>query len=258
MDIVNDRLKLPIWMPKFILSKYFHSKDEVQDEGFKNNCECRQKSECATFFCIPCEIGHVCRKTHSNLTCKNKEDHVYLQVRKVTHRNAVSFDDIKNHCDAQILDQIQTFKFNNIEKNILLRSKLTKDFEGNKTKRVNHTYNIYQYCQICHQSIMTMNKESKATFCSLECRLSLEEDFKEIFASNHIQYKDKKESVNGKKMISFSSKMNHKSLSISSKHKGKKPEDLEIEQAAYTLLQMKNDKDVTNDDLVDLWKKVDS
>jgi hypothetical protein len=58
---------------------------------------------------------------------------IFFQVQKVSHWNAISFVDIKEYCGA-LLKYIQTFKFNKIENNILLKSKASKDLYKDFTK----------------------------------------------------------------------------------------------------------------------------
>jgi hypothetical protein len=65
----------------------------------------KRQNHVQKYFCIPCEIGHLCKKLHFDHGCTHA-GHKNLQVQKVSHRNAIIVNHIKKYWN--LLDDIQT------------------------------------------------------------------------------------------------------------------------------------------------------
>jgi hypothetical protein len=149
MDISNahcDLVPWRTWINEFIHGEYFE---------WQTQCPCGSRTPCTKYFCIQCKVGHLCLKTDFRPGCDH-EGHPYLQVRKVTFRNAIPCKDIeKFQMDTH---GIQMFDFNN-DSVYFLRS-------------INRPNIEMQRCKVCNSSIKTANGDAGAKYCSLECKLS--------------------------------------------------------------------------------------
>ncbi|KAG0609308.1 hypothetical protein M758_8G175000 [Ceratodon purpureus] len=241
-SIMDEEVKVPKWIVKFILSDYFSYKNGEENDVLKNPCSCDRK-ECTKYFCISCETGKVCERVHSKLrTCSN-DGSKYLQVRKVTHRTAIDFDELKRYCGESLLRGIQTYRFNNKE-NIILQSKDQPDLLGMEQSE-NQKAIIEEHCQICRRSIKTCTPNYGAIYCSLQCRLSVLKGFGGI----RDLIKDERRKKLKEKNINFIKGVPRKFRSLNSK-----PSE-EVLDAAAILVSMGTSK-ISDEEKLQLQSKV--
>ena len=174
MENSSNEIKVPTWIKEFISSEYFPFDNPMNGEQFKNQCPCQDKKPCTKFFCIPCKTGHLCKKLHFKPQGEH-EGHANLQVRKVTHRNAIAVKDIETYCK---IPKIQKFDCNS-QKCYFLHSKALPDLRR-EVEMGHRKIGNNRHCKICNASIRTEDDNEEAVYCSLQCGLSVWDGFEEF------------------------------------------------------------------------------